>query len=90
MDGSVPIAYAVDDQQPERPWTNDVETYIANLMEEIYSDLADDGWQALLDAHAYPSACDGRPLDRPDPRPVDCFQQQEPGRNHAGDALALL
>jgi hypothetical protein len=29
--------------QPERPWTNDVETYIANLMEEIYSDLADDG-----------------------------------------------
>jgi hypothetical protein len=76
VDGSVPIAYAVDDQQPERPWTNDVETYIANLMEEIYSDLADDGWQAPLGAHAYPSACDGRPLDRPDPRPVDCFQQQ--------------
>jgi hypothetical protein len=90
VDGSVPIAYAVDDQQSELPWTNDVETYIANLMEEIYSDLADDGWQSLLDAHAYPSACDGRPLDRPDPRPVDCFQQQEPGRNHAGDALALL
>ena len=89
IDGSVPIAYAVEEQETPQPWASDVDAYIDNLLEQIYSEFADDGWQALLDAHAYPSACDGRPLDRPDMRQLDGFHQDDPQRCRAGDALAM-